>query len=197
MWRECKRIGIANLLMLVLLCVAAAFSFQAYSQSDEADELGLLAPSASAQESELGQDIESLQKALIELNRDLFILEEDLLFPSSTQIAIYLSMDVGQYFALDAVEVKIDDQSRSHYLYTQKQVEALMRGGVHQVYLGNVSQGSHQLTAIFHGIGPEQRPYKRGVTLDFTKSEDAQVIELKIVDSTMAQQPEFTAVALQ
>ncbi|WP_100658499.1 hypothetical protein [Alteromonas flava] len=183
--------------MLVLLCVAAAFSFQAYSQSDEADELGLLAPSASAQESELGQDIESLQKALIELNRDLFILEEDLLFPSSTQIAIYLSMDVGQYFALDAVEVKIDDQSRSHYLYTQKQVEALMRGGVHQVYLGNVSQGSHQLTAIFHGIGPEQRPYKRGVTLDFTKSEDAQVIELKIVDSTMAQQPEFTAVALQ
>ncbi len=197
MWQDCKRIGIANVLMVLLLCVAAAFSFNAHSQEQDDDDIGLLAPVSNAAESELGKEIESLQQALIALNRDLFILEEDLLFPSSTQIAVYLSMDVGMYFALDAVEVKIDNETLSHYLYTQKQVDALMRGGVHQIFIGNIAQGEHQLTAIFHGIGPENRPYKRGVTLDFSKSDEAQVVELQIVDSTTAQQPVFNARALR
>lgn len=196
MWQEFKRLGMTNLVMLVLLCIAAGLSFVARAQDSDIDGLGLLSPPPAATESELAEQIETLQQSLVKLNRDLFILEEDLLFPSSTQVVVYLSMDVGTYFDLDSVEVKIGDETVSHYLYTAKQVDALVRGGVHRVYIGNIGQGEHELTAFFHGTGPEQRPYKRGVTLAFEKSDDASAIELQIVDSTMAQQPEFKATAL-
>lgn len=196
MWRECKRVGVLNILMLCLLAMAATLSFHANSQSQD-DDLGILAPVKTAADSELGQQIETLQQTLVKLNRDLFILEEDLLFPSSTQVAVFLSMDVGSFFDLDAVEIKLNDKTVTHYLYTDKQVNALERGGVHRVYVGNLNQGQHQLTAFFHGIGPNQRPYKRGVNLIFDKSEQASAIELQIVDSETAQQPEFIATTLQ
>ncbi|MDO6565565.1 hypothetical protein Q4561_00705 [Alteromonas sp. 1_MG-2023] len=144
----------------------------------------------------ISAQIEDLKKALIALNRDLFILEEDLLFPSSTQVAVYLSLDVGTYFALDAVELVIDDEMATNYLYTERQLHALKRGGVQRVYMGNLNQGEHELTAFFTGIGPEKRPYKRAVSIAFEKDEDAQAIELKITDSTAKHQPEFTATVL-
>ncbi|MDM7862025.1 hypothetical protein QTP81_15585 [Alteromonas sp. ASW11-36] len=196
MWQEFKRVGWANVVMLVLLCVAAGLSFVARAQDSDVDDLGLLAPPPAATESELAEQIETLQQSLVKLNRDLFILEEDLLFPSSTQVVVYLSMDVGTYFDLDSVEIKIGDETVTHYLYTAKQVDALVRGGVHRVYIGNIGQGEHELSAFFHGTGPEERPYKRGVTLAFEKTDDPSAIELQIVDSTMAQQPEFIATAL-
>ena len=174
--------GITNCIMLVMLFTAITLTVASFS--------------AKAQEVPLTTQIESLKKALIELNRDLFILEEDLLFPSSTQVAVYLSVDVGTYFSLDAVELKIDNDTVTHYLYTEKQINALHRGGVQRLYMGNVSQGTHELTAFFIGYGPENREYKRAVTLTFEKEDDAQAVELKIIDSSAKHQPEFTAVVL-
>ncbi|MGQ8366908.1 hypothetical protein [Glaciecola sp. 1036] len=147
-------------------------------------------------DSALAQEIETLRQAMVNLNRDLFILEEDLLFPSSTQVAVYLAMDIGEYFALDAVELRVDGEVATNYLYTERQVSALYRGGVQRLYVGNLSQGEHQLTAYFVGIGPENREYKRAVSLSFEKGEDPVAVELNIVDSTSKQQPVFTAKTL-
>jgi hypothetical protein len=149
-----------------------------------------------ASEKPLAAQIETLKQAMINLNRDLFILEEDLLFPSSTQVAVYLSMDVGEYFALDAVEIRLDSEVKTYYLYTARQVNALYRGGVQRLYVGNVNQGKHQLTAYFVGIGPKKREYKRAVSIDFEKGEDPVAIELSVVDSTTKQQPLFNATKL-
>jgi len=134
--------------------------------------------------------------AMVNLNRDLFILEEDLLFPSSTQVAVFLSMDVGEYFALDSVEIAINDDTRTQYLYTERQVNALYRGGVQRLYLGNIGQGEHELTAFFIGIGPHGREYKRAVSLKFEKTDEPVALELSVVDSTAKQQPLFSAKAL-
>jgi hypothetical protein len=126
----------------------------------------------------------------------LFILEEDLLFPSSTQVAVYLSMDVGEYFKLDSVELKIDGKLATHYLYTDRQVNALYKGSVQRLFVGNVNQGTREISAFFIGTGPENRPYKRAVTLEFDKDDEAATVELKIVDSTSKQQPTFSAILL-
>lgn len=144
----------------------------------------------------LADQIETLKQAMVNLNRDLFILEEDLLFPSSTQVAIYLSMDVGEYFGLDAVEIRINGEVKTYYLYTDRQVNALYRGGVQRLYVGNVNQGEHELTAYFVGIGPEKREYKRAVSVKFTKDEDPVAVELSVIDSTQKQQPLFEAKVL-
>jgi hypothetical protein len=146
---------------------------------------------ASPPATSLGAQIEDLKKTSIELNRDLMLLEEDLLFPASTQIAVYVSLDVGHYFALDSVKLTIDGDMVSSHLYTPKQVNALTRGGVQRLYLGNLKTGSHEITAFFIGKGPEARDYKRGATYTFNKSQKPGMLEIRIKDETSSMQPTF------
>ena len=141
----------------------------------------------------LSQQIEALKQAMVDLNRDLFVLEEELLFPSSTQVAVYLSMDVGEYFALDAVELRINGDVKTYYLYTERQVNALNRGGVQRLYVGNVNRGEHELSAYFIGVGPENREYKRALSVQFTKNDEPVALALNVIDSSSKQQPLFEA----
>ena len=139
----------------------------------------------------LDQEVQALKKEVVELNKDLFVLEEELLFPANTQVAVFVSMDVGDFFALDSVTLKIDDKEVANYLYTQREAEALMRGGVHRVYLGNLKVGKHELVAFFTGKGTHERDYRRGATVKFEKSIGAKYVELKISDRVRKMQPEF------
>jgi hypothetical protein len=139
----------------------------------------------------LDQDIQGLKKDVVDLNRDLFVLEEELLFPANTQVAVFVSMDVGEFFLLDAVTLKIDQKEVANYLYTPREVEALAKGGVHRLYLGNLKAGQHELVAFFSGQGPHERDYRRGATLRFQKAIGAKYLELKINDRQRRQQPEF------
>jgi hypothetical protein len=140
----------------------------------------------------LDQEVQGLKKDVIDLNKDLFVLEEELLFPANTQVALYVSMDVGAFFALDSVTIKIDNKVVTNYLYTAREAEALLKGGVQQIYLGNLKVGKHELVAFFTGKGPVERDYKRGATINFDKGVGAKYLELKITDRVAKHQPEFT-----
>jgi hypothetical protein len=139
----------------------------------------------------LDQEVQSLKKDVVDLNKDLFVLQEELLFPANTQVALYISMDVGAFFALDAVTVKIDNKEVKNYLYTAREADALLKGGVQQIYLGNLKVGRHELVAFFTGKGPVERDYKRGATINFDKGVGAKYLELKITDRVPKHQPEF------
>jgi hypothetical protein len=139
----------------------------------------------------LDQQVQDLKKKVLELNRDLFILEEELLFPATTQVAVFLSVDVGEFFQLDSVQLKIDDKVVTNYLYTERESEALKRGGVQRLHLGNLRVGKHELVAFFVGKGPHGRDYRRGTTTVFEKGTEPKNLELKIVDSQQMQQPDF------
>jgi hypothetical protein len=135
--------------------------------------------------------IQDVKSDVIKLNRDLLVLEEELLFPANTQVALFVSMDVGKLFSLDSVQIRLDDKVVSSYLYTPLEVAALHRGGVQRIYLGNLKAGEHELVAFFTGKGPHERDYKRGATVKFDKGTDPKYIELQIKDSTGKLQPEF------
>jgi hypothetical protein len=139
----------------------------------------------------LDEDVQDLKKQVLDLNRDLFLLEEELLFPSNTQTAVFVSMDVGEFFALDSVELKIDNKDVANYLYTEREAEALRKGGVQRLYIGNLKAGEHELVAVFTGQGPHQRDYRRGASLVFEKGIGPKYIELMISDRESKQQPEF------
>jgi hypothetical protein len=139
----------------------------------------------------LDSRIQDLKGDVIRLNRDLLVLEEELLFPANTQVALFVSMDVGKMFELDSVQIKLDDKVVTNYLYTPMEVQALHRGGVQRVYLGNLKSGAHEIVAFFTGGGPHFRDYKRGATIKFDKGTDPKYIELRIKDSTGKLQPEF------
>jgi hypothetical protein len=135
--------------------------------------------------------IQDLKQETLDLNRDLFVLEEELLFPASTQLAVFLSVDVGTFFQLDAVEIKLDDKVVTHYLYTDRENAALQRGGVQRLYLGNLRAGRHELVALFTGKGTHNRDYRRGTTLTFEKTTEPKYVELQIRDLERKLQPEF------
>ncbi len=139
----------------------------------------------------LDETVQELKKDVVDLNKELFVLEEELLFPANTQVAVFVSMDIGEFFALDALTLKIDNKEVANYLYTPREAEALLKGGVHRVYLGNLKVGEHQLVAFFSGKGPNQRDYKRGANLKFEKGVGAKYLELKITDRQRKAQPEF------
>lgn len=134
---------------------------------------------------------QNLKKDILELNRDLFILEEELLFPANTQFTVFLSFDADTLFALDSVQLRIGDKVLANHLYTEREVQALQRGGVQRLYIGNLATGEHELTAFFTGIGPNKRDYKRGTTLKIEKTANPQFVELMISANTSKQQPEF------
>jgi len=146
---------------------------------------------ATAAAAALDDRIQDVKAEVIRLNRDLMVLEEELLFPANTQIAVFVSMDVGKMFSLDSVKVKLDDKDVTNYLYTPSEVLALHRGGVQRVYVGNLKTGQHELVALFTGQGPHDRDYKRGATVKFEKGSEPKYIELQIKDSTGKLQPEF------
>jgi hypothetical protein len=149
------------------------------------------APSSAPVAGTLDGRIQDVKADVIKLNRDLLVLEEELLFPANTQVALFVSMDVGVMFQLDSVQIKLDDKVVANYLYTQLEVDALHRGGVQRVYLGNLRTGQHELVAYFTGKGPHERNYRRGANVKFEKTTDAKYIELRIQDSAGKLQPEF------
>lgn len=144
-----------------------------------------------ASETGIKEDVQTLKQQVLELNRDLFTLEEELLFPSNTQVSVFVSMDVGEFFKLDSVQLKIDGKEVADYLYTPREVDALVRGGVQRIHIGNLRTGDHELVAFFTGKGPHGRDYKRGATATIKKGLGPKYVELKIVDQTNNYQPEF------
>lgn len=139
----------------------------------------------------LTEQVESLKQTVLDLNRDLLILEEELLFPANTQVAVFLSMDVGEFFQLDSVKIKVDEQLVASHLYTERQTDALYRGGVQRLYVGNVKSGRHEISAFFIGKGPQGRDFKRATRMTLEKGSQAKVLELRILDSLQKLQPVF------
>jgi len=146
---------------------------------------------ADVQPTSFDAEVQDLKSAVLDLNRELFMLEEELLYPANTQVAVFVSMDVGEFFALDSVQLKLDGKPVTNYLYTEREVAALHRGGVQKLFLGNLKTGEHELIAIFTGVGPHGRDYRRGATLAFEKQIGAKFVELKISDKVSKRQPEF------
>jgi hypothetical protein len=139
----------------------------------------------------LDHELQALKEDVLALNRDLQVLREDLLFPANSQLAVYVSLDTEELFQLDSVKLLLNDQVVAAHLYSPRELQALARGGSHQLYIGNLPRGEHQLVAFFTGIGPNGRDYKRAAELQIKKAPGPQTLELKISDLERKLQPRF------
>lgn len=156
--------------------------------------LGATEGRVQAQESvnALSLEIQDLKKSVIALNKNLRVLEEDLLFPANTQVNVFLSLDVGKFFTLESVKLKLDGKVVASHTYTDKELAALAKGGIHKLHMANLSVGEHTISAFMTGVGPKGRDYKRGTTLKIDKQSGPKYVELKITDSSLKLQPEFS-----
>jgi hypothetical protein len=187
--------GIIGVFASMLICGAATAQESAAAAVPQFSPVGgsaaRTAPQGGQEFRTLDEEVQDLKKLAVDLNRDLFLLEEELLFPANTQVAIFVSMDVGEFFGLDSVEIKLDKKDVTNYLYTAREVDALIRGGVQRVHIGNIKAGEHELVAVFTGEGTHARDYRRGTSLVFEKGIGPKYIELTISDRENKLQPEF------
>lgn len=141
---------------------------------------------------QISNNIQNLKKDVVTLNKDLRVMEEQLLFPSSTKFSVFVSMDTGQFFTLESIKLKIDGKLVATHLYSDRQREALARGGIQKLYITNLNEGKHVVTTFFTGVGPNGRAYKRAKEIEFKKRAGSSYLEIAVSDNGALQEPVFS-----
>ncbi|MCW8193621.1 AraC family transcriptional regulator [Proteobacteria bacterium 005FR1] len=149
------------------------------------------ARSALAEVRAISQGIQALKSQVVDLNKDLRLMEEKLLFPSSTRYTVFVSLKSDRFFDLEGIKFKLDGELVATHVYSEKQRGAMARGGVHRLYVTNLNEGKHTATVFFTGLGSNERPYKRAVSLDFDKGPGSGYLEISVADDASAREPVF------
>ena len=139
------------------------------------------APSDQQQMKGLDEQVQEIKSDVLSIAQELSRLEEKLLYPSGTQVAIFVSLAKGDTMRLDAVRLKIDGELVAHYIYSFKELEALRKGGVQRLYVGNVTTGDHQLEILVDGKAEGGADFNRTEQLAFRKD-----VKPKLVGLTLA-----------
>lgn len=138
-----------------------------------------------------GQQVEAIKAQALELNRDLLLLKEEILYPHDSRLTVFLSLDVEEFSSLETVELRIDGRRVIFHQYTQQELDALRQGGVHRLYMGKVNAGEYEVVAVYTGKGAEGRNFRGVRKLTLEKTSGEKTLELEIVEPIDQQQPEL------
>lgn len=136
----------------------------------------------------LDEQVQDIKKDVIDLTAELSRLEEKLLFPSNTQVSIFISLTPGDNLRLDTVQVKLDNVIVAHHLYNFRELEALQKGGVQKIYVGNIKTGDHELVVSFAGKSPSGGELQRSSSYKLKKDVGPRFVEVKIAGSASGAQ---------
>lgn len=128
----------------------------------------------------LDEQVQELKSDVLSIAEELNRLEERLLYPSGTQVAIFVALADGDPMRLDAVRLQIDGQLVAHYIYSAKELEALRKGGVQRIYVGNTTRGDHQLDVLVDGQLEGGADFSRTETFSFRKEVKPKLVELTL-----------------
>lgn len=128
----------------------------------------------------LDEQVQDIKKDVLGLTSELSRLEEKLLFPSNSQVSLFVSMHKDDDFRLDSVQLKLDEKIVAQHLYTFRELEALQQGGVQRLYTGNIKTGEHSLVVSYIGKAPAGGEYKRSASYTVVKDVGPRFVEIKI-----------------
>jgi len=151
----------------------------------------VLASDDEEKELSLQEQINTQKQEMIEIGRDIKMLEEVLLYPSKSRVSVFLVMDVAQLFVLEKIKLLLNNELVAEQVYSTREVTGFGKGAAQRLYIGNLEPGKYKLTAIVLGIGPRGRPYKRGVSGVFIKDNKRKIFEITVEDDVSKQQPVF------
>ena len=128
----------------------------------------------------LDEQVQEVKSDVLSIAAELSQLEEKLLYPSGTQVAIFVALAKGDQMRLDAVRLQIDGQLVAHYIYSAKELEALRKGGVQRIYVGNLATGDHQLEVLADGKLEGGADFSRTEHFTFRKEVKPKLVELTL-----------------
>ncbi len=137
----------------------------------------------------LDEQVQEIKSDVLGISQELSRLEEKLLYPSGTEVAVFVALAKGEQLRLDAVRVQIDGQLVAHYIYSFKELDALRKGGVQRLYVGNVSTGEHQLEILVDGKQEGGTAYTHSEHFTFRKEEKPRLLGVRIAGSDAGTAP--------
>lgn len=164
----------ARLLSLLLACLSSL----AFAQEGKAPDRFTITPDPDFRS--LDEKIQSLKTDVLELSKTLSHLQNELLTPASTNMSVFVSLGSADILNIDSIQLQVDNLTVANYLYNASEQDALRRGGVQKLYLGNVTIGHHQLTASFIGKDATGKEKRGTVNSSIEKSLAPKFVELKI-----------------
>jgi hypothetical protein len=171
---RCSRITLITMLA-VLLCLGSTPGSAA--SSDQQQMRGL------------DEQVQEIKSDVLGISQELSRLEEKLLYPSGTEVAVFVALAKGEQLRLDAVRVQIDGQLVAHYIYSFKELDALRKGGVQRLYVGNVSTGEHQLEILVDGKLEGGTDYTHSEHFTFRKEVKPRLLGVRIAGSDAGTAP--------
>jgi len=170
----------ATLLRLILVALIVV-STSVYAKKDQFGQ--------SPEEQEfrsLDEQVQGLKEEVIKINREMLLLQEKLLYPSSSQISVFVSLKSSPKFSLDSIELKLNTRPVQKHIYTFRELEALRKQGVHRLYTGNLAVGKHKLAVTVRGRTSGNNSYTRSASFDISKAIGPKLVELRIVSGSGA-----------
>jgi hypothetical protein len=158
------------LFFALLLCSGSAHAL-AQQQNDQQQMRGL------------DEQVQTVKSDVLAIAAELNQLEEKLMFPSGAQVAFFVTLAKGDQLRLDAIRLQIDGQLVAHYIYSFKELEALRKGGVQRVYVGNVSTGEHKLEVVVDGKLEGGADFSRTERFTFRKEVKPKMVGLTVAGS--------------
>jgi hypothetical protein len=159
--------------IVLIMSHATLLGAQARAQSLSPD-------STRAEMRSLDEQVQEIKSDVLGIAKDLNLLEERLIYPSNTQVAVFVSLDPEKDFRFDAIQIQIDGELVAHYIYSFKELEALENGGVQRVYTGNARTGNHEMVVSVSGKLPNGKQFSSSETFTFNKLVEPAALDLKL-----------------
>ncbi len=137
----------------------------------------------------LDEQVQDIKTDVLSIAAELNLLEERLLYPSGTQVAVFVALSQGDTVRLDAVQVQIDGELVAHYIYSFKELEALRNGGVQRIYVGNVPTGTHVLDVSVGGKLEGGADYSQTRQFSFDKGVGPKLVGLTVSGPSSGRDP--------
>jgi hypothetical protein len=128
----------------------------------------------------LDEQVQEIKSDVLGIAAELNQLEEKLLYPSNTQVAIFVSLVRGETFRLDSVEIRLEGNPVAHHIYTFKELQALQEGGVQRIYTGNIRTGDHDLQVSVIGKSAGGADVRKTERFKINKNEGPKIVELSL-----------------
>jgi hypothetical protein len=135
---------------------------------------------SAAQMQSLDEQVQEIKSNVLGIAAELSRLEEVLLYPSNTQVAVFVSLADEDDSRLDSVQIQIDGESVAHHIYSFKELEALQKGGVQRLYTGNLSTGEHRLEVSVSGKLSNGKDFSTSETFSFEKDVEPKLVGLSL-----------------
>jgi len=139
------------------------------------------AADSKAQMQSLDEQVQEIKSDVLGIAAELSRLEEKLLFPSNTQVAVFVSLAESEGLRLDSLRIQVDGELVAHHIYSFKELEALQKGGVQRIYTGNVPIGEHQLEVSVAGKLPGGGDFSGTESFSFSKDAEPRLVGIKLV----------------